>query len=279
MHTSMHTGGRNDINKAKACSFVQSLVSGEYFPDYQYSLMSSSRGVYTQRGLWCVSDGGFPPWRVFQFPIKHSVDVWEMRWSKRLESVRKGSECRFGVDQKVFGILMQGFPWSDRLKCGKVFKFCAMLTNMTLRHDKYDTVGSEDSHWIRANTALDDQRIHSTTPATYEHYVDPQYSGGGEDEAPTRGHIDLRSRLIDHYRCAWKEGVFWMRPKREVVGVGARQRDMRPRAICNTPCLRPHWHSLASLCGSSAYGDPYNLDALLHEEINPHLVVDDDDDA
>ena len=207
--------------------------------------------------------------------MKHTSDLWGLRWSKRLESLRKGSECRFGVDEKVFSILHKGFPWSDRVKCGKVFKFIAVLTNMNLRHDRFHTVGECDSHWVRANTSLDMHRISSQCggSGSFHHYVDPQYSGGGEGELPSHEYLTLRTKLFTHYRGVWKEGVYWMRPKREVVGVGARQKDTRPFGIARTPCLLANHqiHTLASLCGQSVYRDYMDLDALIARHVNPQV--------
>ena len=152
-----------------------------------------------------------------------------------------------------------------------------MLTNMTLRHDKFDTVGSEDSHWVRADTALDNHRIASQVGyAAYQHYVSPEYSGGGEGEPPSKAHLELRTRLVQHIRCKWQGGLFWMRAKREVVGVGARQQDRRPVAVGGTPVLDSGHviHSLASLCGNSCYGDPWHLDAVVARAINPHTQTE-----
>ena len=275
-------GARNDINKAKASRFVHELNNGDFFPDYEYHLVDAHGVSQPHTRVYIICDNGFPPWRCFQFPIKHTSDLWELRWSKRLESLRKGSECRFGVDEKVFRILHNGFPWSDRMKCGKVFKLVAVLTNMNLRYDRFHTVGECEAHWVRANTALDTHRIsiQGGNSHSFQHYVDPLYSGGGEGELPSHEHVTLRTALITHYKNAWRHGVYWMRPKRDVVGVGARQKDTRPFEVANTPHLfRNHQvHTLASLCDQSVYHDYMNLDTLIANHINPPPMDDEDED-
>ena len=48
--------------------------------------------------LYVIVDGGYHAWRCLQYPMKQSALLNNMRWSKRLESVRKVSENGRGED-------------------------------------------------------------------------------------------------------------------------------------------------------------------------------------
>ena len=56
-------------------------------------------------GANLIIDNGYAKWRIMQSPIKFSTNENELRWSTRLESVRKDFECFFGRLKARFRIL------------------------------------------------------------------------------------------------------------------------------------------------------------------------------
>ena len=82
------------------------------------------------------------------------------RFTERLESVRKDSECVFGIMKKRFRILRLPFEYKNSADIDAVMYTCAALHNMLLKYDGRADLGMDDSeHWIKADIAMDDFRI------------------------------------------------------------------------------------------------------------------------
>ncbi|CAN0357815.1 unnamed protein product, partial [Discosporangium mesarthrocarpum] len=47
------------------------------------------------KGAYLIVDGGYHQWRCLMCPLKSVLTVAELKWSKRLEIVRKNVECFF----------------------------------------------------------------------------------------------------------------------------------------------------------------------------------------
>ena len=61
----------------------------------------SGNQKFTVTGPYSITDGGYHRWRSCQFPFKFCAErTARGRWSKRLESVRKDTECCFGRSLK-----------------------------------------------------------------------------------------------------------------------------------------------------------------------------------
>lgn len=70
-----------------------------------------------------------------QCPEKFSVDVDEIAWSERLESIRKDVECTFGILKRRFRFLASSIQLHD-IDCINAAVFtCFILHNMLLSHD------------------------------------------------------------------------------------------------------------------------------------------------
>ena len=116
-----HPGSRNDKTIVKTDKLVMDLKEKKILQDVEYNLFKGkhiitmySNALYyvrpmapivSVRGAYLIIDNGSAKWRIMQCPIKFSTNENELRWSTRLESVRKDIECFFGRLKARFRIL------------------------------------------------------------------------------------------------------------------------------------------------------------------------------
>ncbi len=85
-----------------------------------------------------------------QCPKKNATAVFEARWSKRIESVRKDVGCTFGILKSRFRILkvpMQYWAKEDR---DNIMFTCCVLHNILLDHellDQRNIMSTPQTHW------------------------------------------------------------------------------------------------------------------------------------
>ena len=65
--------------------------------------LQADGSVITVRGAYLITDNGYAKWRMMQCPIKCSTNGHELRWSTRLESIRKD------VDRSLHLLLEQKY--------------------------------------------------------------------------------------------------------------------------------------------------------------------------
>lgn len=145
-----------------------------------------------------------------------------------MESVRKCSECGFGILKKHFRILKNGFPFKDTVenavRCDNCFYVCAMLHNHMLREAGYHTVGERESDWEKACTEADDARIKQLSgafeaPALAAHVVDDEAVGNEVEQEVQGGHCDLHDALVVHYTMQLEDGrVMWPKHATQLRG-------------------------------------------------------------
>ena len=244
-----HPGAHNDKTISRCDQFMQDLKHGRLYGDYTFELLKSVGEAVTWKGLYAIVDGGYHAWRCLQYPNKKSAMWADMRWSKRMESVRKCSERAFGVLKKRFGILKIGFPFKDSsentVRCDNTFKVCAMLHNQLLRMSAYDTIGDAECDWVRATTERDEDRIRRDVdkrgagadeagqPAA--HWVNDLQVGNETVQDVEGAHVDLYHALVAHYVVCWEqEDVWW--PKTAVRLRG--KVDRREREAGGGRCAR-----------------------------------------
>ncbi len=63
------------------------------------------------------------------------------------ESIRKDSECTFGIEKKRFICLRLPFLIYKKNNVGNVFRTCAILHNMVLQYDGLVTIGEFDEDY------------------------------------------------------------------------------------------------------------------------------------
>ena len=93
---------------------------------------------YMCKGPYLICDGGYHKWRCLQCPMKNPDGINVLRFCKMVESMRKDSECTFGILKGRFRILKYGFRYHDSNKIDNVVFSCAILHNMLLRWDGLD---------------------------------------------------------------------------------------------------------------------------------------------
>lgn len=214
------------------------IRSGKLYGSFKFNLRSSASQMQEWNGYYAITDGGYHAWRCLQYPNKKSARWDVMRWSKRCESVRKVSECAFGILKKRFRLLKIGMPF----KCSSTrstlidntFMVCAMLHNQILRHKKYHSVGDLPEHWKSASTEMDDSRIQSELDkhcygrhlgGLYSKLVDDEAVGNETQTEVEGGHATLFEALVQHYALQWEDkAIMW--PKGMIATCG--NADHRP---------------------------------------------------
>jgi hypothetical protein len=232
-----HPGAHNDKTISRFDQYMCKIRSGELYGQYNFHLRSSQTEWEEQKGLYAITDGGYHAWRSLQYPIKSSAVIANMRWSKRLESVRKLSECAFGVLKHQFRILNIGFPFREpsekTLKCDNTFRVCAMLYNQMLRSRQLHTIGEAQEDWESAGTDLDDERIRTQRLCFSEEYHGPQAHwvndeavGNETVQEVEEDHHALTADLIEHYRLEFEEKrILWPKSALQLRG----RVDCRPK--------------------------------------------------
>ena len=167
LHISVgHPDSRNDETIVKTDQLVMDLKNNKILQDVEYKLFKVSLSYLQRcnldkrvisplnynalfllkadgtesivRGPYLITDNGYAKWRIIQCPIKFCTDESELRWSSRLESVRKDVECYFGRLKARFRILQSNTLFHHQHKVDNVFIASSILHNMNLVHDGLD---------------------------------------------------------------------------------------------------------------------------------------------
>ena len=139
-----HGGARNDKTIVRFDSWIHALKTDPQYTTYKYQLYRSDGTIRLLMGLYQLVDGGYHLWRVLQCPLKHTADVDKARWSKQLESVRKDSECVFGILKGRFRILKIPLLFHKIHQIDNIFYTCCVLHNMLLINDGMDIPAWEE---------------------------------------------------------------------------------------------------------------------------------------
>ena len=140
-----------------------------------------------------------------QCPNKHASGEGAMRFSQRLESVRKDVECTFGILKKRWRILKNHMLIHKKARIDNMVFTCAVLHNMLLVHDEWDD--EDDDYDIAADIPENnmDRRIINLRQGPVDH----SYVGGGNiadhDIEVESDWSTLRTDLIDHYMHCFKQ--------------------------------------------------------------------------
>ena len=202
-------GGRNDKTHAQHAEIFQKLRQNKLHPERVYYLYNANGKLVEWRGIWAIVDNGFHQWRVLQAPLKHATDEHAAACSKRLESVRKDSECTFGTMKNRFRVLRLPFLCNTMGQIDDTFRACTALHNMLLRHDCYHSIGHRSSDWQaeryeRQRADLDKSRM----DRTYMRGPDPLLPGVEREPS----FLALREAILKHFEMARKKKeVRWLR--------------------------------------------------------------------
>ena len=136
MHvTSAHAGTTNDKFVIRGDDFHTRIMHTQLYKDYKFDLLTSRDGIRARyKGCYVLCDGGYGDWRnlVSAFscvePFSHRAN-----WSHRVGSVRKDSECTFGVLKARFRVLTSRIYRCNATDVENMFKVCCCLHNMIMR--------------------------------------------------------------------------------------------------------------------------------------------------
>ena len=201
-------GHQNDKTQARHAVLFNRMKHRELHPERVYHLYDANGQLKPWRGIYIIVDGGFHQWRCLQAPLKHTSS--DGGWSKRLESVRKDSECTFGTLKKRFRVLRLPFLCFRAETIDLTFRACCALHNMLLRYDRLDSIGHRAGDWQterfeRRRAQLDRSRMDRTVVRGPNALLP-----GCERED---GYLQLRDALIKHFEIARaKKRVRWLHP-------------------------------------------------------------------
>lgn len=206
MHTTgVHPGTRNDKTLVKYTMPVVAMrrdslmVGSSKFSSFRYSLRTNS-GDISCSGPYLVTDGGYHKWRVLQCPAKFSSNRALLRWSKRVESVRKDVECTFGILKCRFRILRIPMEFKHAISIENTFKTCCMLHNRLLHHDGLDTIGDAESDWLAAEFTPEVQLAERTKlDELVKRYRNVRSSIDSPELEIDTEWGELRMKLVEHY--------------------------------------------------------------------------------
>ncbi len=137
MHvTEAHAGATNDKFVIRGDEFHTRIMHTELYKDYKFDLFTSKDGAKTTRykGCYVLCDGGYGDWRNLVSAFS-CVEPFSPRanWSHRVGSVRKDSECTFGVLKARFRVLTSRMYRRKAADVENLFKVCCCLHNMIMR--------------------------------------------------------------------------------------------------------------------------------------------------
>ena len=128
-------GVRSDKTIVKTDRFVQELRRKEILQDVRFELFDSFGTKLLREGAYLITDNGYLLYRCLQSPIKCALTQDEQYFSVRLESVRKGVECTFGILKARFRLLWSKILFQKQNYVNAAFLACCILHNMNVDDD------------------------------------------------------------------------------------------------------------------------------------------------
>ena len=161
-----HPARWNDKTLIRYDDFATALNDGTIMSDNIFELQqfSSDNAVETvkYRGAWLLVDNGYLGWSCTIPPFKMTLNQWELKWSKWLESMRKDVECCFGILKGRWRVLKAGVRSHGTESCDKIWLTCCAFHNMLLDVDGLDDKWEKSlnaSRWQRGAGNFDNSDI------------------------------------------------------------------------------------------------------------------------
>ena len=131
-----HPGSRSDKTIVETDDLMQAIRKKEtLWEDVTFELYRADWSTFMVRGAFLISDSGHAKWRMLQAPINSSSSLDDMKWSTRLESVRKDVECFFGLLKIHFRILRSPVIFHKRNRVENVFFAACIAHNILIEGD------------------------------------------------------------------------------------------------------------------------------------------------
>jgi len=135
MHvTQSHAGATNDKFVIRGDDFHTRIMHTQLYKDYAFDLYSRKESRVRYKGCYVLCGGGYGGWRNLVSAFS-CVEPFSPRanWSHRVGSVRKDSECTFGVLKARFRVLTSRIYRRKAEDVEKMFKVCCCLHNIIMR--------------------------------------------------------------------------------------------------------------------------------------------------
>ena len=134
-----HPGARNDKHIVRTDESVMQLLEGNgWLHSKAWRAMGPNQQVKVFKGVYLICDGGYHRWPCLVSPVKHGIaGSPTMKWSAKLESVRKDIEGVFGILKVRFRFLKNFNNLHRQQSVDDCFVTCCMLHNMLLKSDGY----------------------------------------------------------------------------------------------------------------------------------------------
>lgn len=146
--TKGHPSRWNDKTLAIFDEFMFGIKSGKMLQDVTFKLFEYNETGKNIRergyaGAWGLVDNGYHRWTCTQAPQKANIRLAEQRLSEFIESMRKDSECVFGILKGRWRILKMGIRLKGCEPADKIWLTCCALHNWLLFADGLSKKWSE----------------------------------------------------------------------------------------------------------------------------------------
>lgn len=208
--TTGHPARWNDKTLVRYDKLAVDMKNGEVLHDLCFELYdydeNGSIVKVKYKGGWLLVDNGYLLWSTTIPPYKRSLDLWEIRWSQWLESMRKDVECAFGIMKGRWRVLKAGITLHGIESADKIWLTCCSLHNLLLDVDGLENGWESNrnaSHWLgeagmyAANDLPEPiRRFHSTREGQVRN-LDTSNPGRGSDAPPLEEileeHVEVES--------------------------------------------------------------------------------------
>ncbi|CAN0346673.1 unnamed protein product [Ectocarpus sp. 12 AP-2014] len=196
-------GAQNDKTIIKFDKFAMAVRNG-WYKDVEYTLKGEDGADIKEKGPWLIVDGGYHNWKQLQSPIRAPSNKAESGFKRQLESVRKDSECCFGVVKGRFRICKMQFLYRKKEGIDNIFFTCIILHNMLLAYDGIELL-EPDCDWAGADGDLDKNIEHPVVRMSAPTHEDAVVECDDGFDA-------LRQKLVANFAYRWGQGtVGWKR--------------------------------------------------------------------
>jgi hypothetical protein len=134
-----HPGSRNDKHIVKTDHSVMQLLEGNgWLQSRAWKTVGPNREEKVFFGAYLICDGGYHRWPCLVSPVKAGIPGSPvMKWSAKVESVRKDIEGVFGI-LKIRWRFLKNFNYLHQHSAvDNCFATCCVLHNLLLQHDGY----------------------------------------------------------------------------------------------------------------------------------------------
>lgn len=171
MHVNDAFGGnKNDKTMVQTDWFVEQMLENPLYKEMEFELLVDTEGNTKRvKGAWILCDGGYHRWirTMAGWKQDEAPSLMLARCGKRMESIRKDSECTYGIIKKRHRILKVPSLLHRSQDIDNVFRMCCILHNWIMTFDGLDDIGKYEDDYILITDAEMCSFEHNT--ATHAH--------------------------------------------------------------------------------------------------------------